>query len=253
MRFSTAGFALCAIQAVASFAIEPRQALTCTPGNKVATYDDLTPLPIDDGNTGLTSASLNPYKDLNYTRFSVITKTDTDNALFYTLSKITAGTLGALQTALNNILGSTGLPLQLPPLLEAPRIVGSTARTQYRLQSFQFGCSLRAGGAATVIPIPCTVTVRPVEPARLLAGQSYNCTYNEGPASRLENGGAGPPLATCTPPTGSLLAGQGFTFQTTPKLLDTSTLGPLQTIVDTALELLVVSVFDNFTYREYCI
>ncbi|KAF7537657.1 hypothetical protein G7054_g3536 [Neopestalotiopsis clavispora] len=247
MRFSTAGIALCAIQAVASSAIEPR-ALTCSPGNKVANYNDLTALPIDDGNTGLTSAQLNPYQDLNYTRFSVISgATSGDNLIFYTLSRISAGTLSAVETALNNILGSLGLGIGIPPVLEAPRIVGSRSpTTQYRLQSFQFGCSIRAGAAATVIPIPCTVTVRPVETLRL--GQSYNCSYTETPSSGI---GGGLALKTCVP-TG-LLAGQGFTFQTTPDILNTSSLGSLKPLVDTALELLVVSVFDNFTYREYCL
>jgi hypothetical protein len=97
-----------------------------------------------------------------------------------------------------------------------------------------------------VIPIPCTVTVRPVETLRL--GQSYNCSYTETPSSGI---GGGLALKTCVP-TG-LLAGQGFTFQTTPDVLNTSSLGSLKPLVDTALELLVVSVFDNFTYREYCL
>lgn len=43
------------------------------------------------------------------------------------------------RTALNNILGSLGLGIGLPPLVEAPRVVGSKSTTQYRLQSFQFG------------------------------------------------------------------------------------------------------------------
>ncbi|ETS73436.1 hypothetical protein PFICI_15041 [Pestalotiopsis fici W106-1] len=249
MRFSTAGIALCAIQAVTSSAIEPRQALTCTPGNKVATYNDLTVLPVDDGNTGLTSAQLNPYMDLNYTRFSVISgPTSGGNTIFYTLSRIAAGTLSSVENSLNSILGSLGLGIGLPALLEAPRIVGSRSTTQYRLQSFQFGCTIRAGTPAAVIPIPCTVTVRPVEPQRLALGQSYNCSYAATPAIGI---GSGLTLKTCTP-TG-LLAGQGYTFQTTPDILNTSSLGSLQALVDTALELLVVSVFDNFTYREYCL
>ncbi|KAF3026662.1 hypothetical protein E8E14_014557 [Neopestalotiopsis sp. 37M] len=243
MRFSTAGIALCAIQAAAGFAIEPRQVPACTPGNKLATYDDLTALPLDDGNTGLTSASLNPYKDLNYTRFSVIATSDDNNGLFYTLSRISAGTLAELQTALNNILNSLGLGLNLPSLLEAPRIVGSTGRTQYRLQSFQFGCSIRTGGlTATVIPIPCTVTIQPVEAARRLLGQSASCKY-------VPNGVPG--LQTCAP-TG-LLAGQGFTFQTTTDILNTTSLGPLGNLVGTALDLAVITAFDNFAYREYCL
>ncbi|KAI0140720.1 hypothetical protein BJ166DRAFT_109429 [Pestalotiopsis sp. NC0098] len=102
MKFSTAGIALCAIQAVASSAIEPRQALACTSGDKVATYNDLTAIPVDDGNTGLTSAQLNPYKDLNYTRFSVISKSSTDNVIFYTLSRISAGTLSSVQYVLSS-------------------------------------------------------------------------------------------------------------------------------------------------------
>lgn len=47
------------------------------------------------------------------------------------------------RSSLNNILGSLGLGIGLPPLLEAPRIVGSKSTTQYRLQSFQFGESAR--------------------------------------------------------------------------------------------------------------
>lgn len=112
--------------------------------------------------------------------------------------------------------------------------------------SFQ-GCSIRAGAPGDVIPIPCTVTVRPVEPLRLAAGQSYNCSYTGAPTSGI----GALTLKTCTP-TG-LLAGQGFTFQTTPNILNTASLGSLQSLVDTATELLVVSVFDNYTYREYCL
>ncbi|KAK6209389.1 bud emergence protein 1 [Pestalotiopsis sp. IQ-011] len=152
------------------------------------------------------------------------------------------------RSSLNNILGSLGLGIGLPPLLEAPRIVGSRSTTQYRLQSFQFGCSIRAGAPGDVIPVPCTVTVRPVETLRLALGQSYNCSYTETPASGI---GGGLTLKTCMP-TG-LLAGQGFTFQTTPDILNTSSLGSLKGLVDTGLELLVVSVFDNYTYREYCL
>ncbi|KAK6201741.1 hypothetical protein LQW54_009400 [Pestalotiopsis sp. IQ-011] len=261
MRFSLATIALCAAQAVAGAAIEPRQAATCTPGLKTATYDDLTALPVDDGNTGLTSAQLNPYLDLNYTRFSVGSNgIPNSNSVYYTLSRISAGPLSAIQSsssenhlltsaqprnALSGLLSPFGI---VPPrVLDAPSIVGASPRTNFRINSFQFGCTLRLGGAATVVPVPCTVTIRPVEANR--AGV-YTCDYRQTPADRVSPGFV---PATCTvPPLSLLLPGRGFTFQTTLRLFDTSLLGPLQSLVDTALESLVVSAFDNLNYLETC-
>lgn len=148
------------------------------------------------------------------------------------------------RNALAGLLSPFGI---IPPrVLDAPRIVGASPRTNFRINSFQFGCTLRLGGAATIVPVPCTVTIRPIEANRLGV---YTCDYRQTPADRVSPGFQ---PATCTPGPLALLPGRGFTFQTTLRLFDTSLLGPLQSLVDTALESLVVSAFDNLNYLETC-
>lgn len=56
------------------------------------------------------------------------------------------------RSSLNSILGSLGLGIGVPEVLNAPRIVGSKSTTQYRLQSFQFGESARNDSPLFIIP-----------------------------------------------------------------------------------------------------
>ncbi|KAK9420466.1 hypothetical protein SUNI508_06462 [Seiridium unicorne] len=237
MYFSSLAIALGVFEIARCAVIEHRQVGTCTPGVKLANYNDLHALPVDDGNTGLTS-NFNPYLDLNYTRFSVVsTGAPNDSGLFYSLSQISSGPLAGVQAALAAILGSTAVPL--PSILAAPRIIGSTSRTRFEIRTFQFGCSIRSGGSATVIPFPCQIIVRPTDP--LSAGLSSTCNYNVSPT-----GPAG--LQTCTV---NLPISRGFTFQTVAQV-SSQQLTQIQSLVNAAAEVLLVTAFDNLLYLETC-
>ncbi|KAI1866793.1 uncharacterized protein JN550_007340 [Neoarthrinium moseri] len=235
MRVTSSAILLCAVKVVSGVAFEPRQAASCTPGIKLANYNDLPAIAIDDGNTGLTN--FNPYLDLNYTRFSVIAAQPDNKLLFYSLSQISSGPLAVVQAALVALLGPLGGIL--PPILAPPSIIGATPRTTFRINSFQFGCSIRAGGAATVIPFSCRVTVRPVEPSR--AGESATCTYTANPTSP-------PVFQTCNV---NLAAGVGYKFQTVATV-SIPEFAQLSSLINAAAENFLVTGLDNLSYTEFC-
>ncbi|ORY68224.1 uncharacterized protein BCR38DRAFT_422481 [Pseudomassariella vexata] len=208
-------------------------------GTITATFEDLDPPNIDDGNTGLTSFS--PYLGLNYQRFSAIdVQPEEGRVIFYTLSRITSA-VGSLIDLL-----PTSIPLPVTP----PAILPAAPAKSFDLDSFDFGCVVRglAPMVDGVIGFDCEIQIIPIRAYPSDPQQATKtCTYTA-PTSTGSPETTGAHYKRCNVGLKSLKEAR---FLTTP-IISEEQCKVIGGVLDGVTEAALVTAMDNVTYSLEC-